>query len=79
MTTNLGSIHFDVGNLDQAYVFYERALTIKKKTLGREHAETASSYNNLDLVLQFLETKKSALCSRTSGPDRAKNTYTYII
>nr|XP_058960257.1 uncharacterized protein LOC131787183 [Pocillopora verrucosa] len=44
---NLGNLHSDLGDTDEAKDCYKRALEIRLKTLGPEHVHVASSYNNL--------------------------------
>ena len=44
---NLGEIHRQLGNLEQAKEFHQRALTIRLEKLGAKHINVATSYNNL--------------------------------
>jgi tetratricopeptide (TPR) repeat protein len=44
--------HGALGAFEQARRLFERALTIREKVLGPEHPDTATSLNNLALVLQ---------------------------
>ena len=44
---HLATVHKAEGGLDQALVFGERVLAIKKKTLGGEHPDVTASYSNL--------------------------------
>jgi tetratricopeptide (TPR) repeat protein len=40
------------GDLQEASCLYERALEIRRRTLGEEHPDTAATLNNLALPLQ---------------------------
>ena len=44
---NLGTLHSDLGDTDEAKDCYKRALEIRLKKLGPEHVDVATSYNNL--------------------------------
>ena len=50
----LGSIHQDLGDLEQAKEYTQRALTITLERLGAEHIDVATSYNNLGSIHQDL-------------------------
>ena len=43
-----------LGQYNQAKELYEKALTICKKIFGEDHADVATSYNNLALVYNTL-------------------------
>ena len=47
---NLGTVHSDLGDLEQAKENYERALTIYLKKLDPDHLDVAICYNNLGTV-----------------------------
>ena len=47
---NLGSVHRDLGDLEQAKEYYERALTIYLKKLDPDHLDVAMCYNNLGTI-----------------------------
>ena len=47
---NLGLVHSDLGDLEQAKDYHERALDINLKKLGPEHVNVATAYNNLGNV-----------------------------
>ena len=51
---NLGVVHDNLGNYEQAKKYYHRALAITLKQLGPEHVDVATSYNNLGLVHEKL-------------------------
>jgi tetratricopeptide (TPR) repeat protein len=48
----LASYRIELGAYEQALPLCERALTIRKKTLGPDHPDTAASLHNLALLLQ---------------------------
>ena len=50
----LGSVHRNLGDLQQANEYYERAVTIVLKKLSIEHFDVGTCYNNFFLVLQQL-------------------------
>ena len=43
-------MYYSLGEYNQAKDLHEKALTIRKKIFGEDHADLASSYNNLVLV-----------------------------
>ena len=51
---NLGVIHRDLGDLEQAKEYLQRALTIRLEKLGADHIDVATSYNNLGSIHQDL-------------------------
>ena len=46
----IGTVHYSLGDLQQAKECHKRALTIGLKKLGPEHVDVAESYNNLGSV-----------------------------
>ena len=44
----------DLGQYNEAKEHYEKAVIIRKKIFGEEHADVAASYNNLGIVYQDL-------------------------
>jgi len=44
---NLASVERDLGNYQQAKELHEEALCIKRKNLGEEHIQVATSLHNL--------------------------------
>ena len=44
---NLGFVHHDLGDLQQAKECHDRAFSICLKILGPKHVDLANSYNNL--------------------------------
>ena len=44
----------DLGQYNEEKEHYEKALIIRKKIFGEEHADVAASYNNLGIVYQDL-------------------------
>ena len=50
MYNNLGVVQRDLGNLQQAEEYCERALDIRLKRLGPEHVDIASTYINLGVI-----------------------------
>ena len=47
-------MYHSLGEYNQAKELHEKALIIRKKTFGEDHADVATSYNNLALVYQRL-------------------------
>jgi tetratricopeptide (TPR) repeat protein len=45
-----GSGHLHLGNYSQAFEWYQKALAIREKVLGKEHRSTATTYNNISSV-----------------------------
>ena len=43
-------MHHSLGEYNQAQELHEKALVIRKKILGEDHASIATSFNNLALV-----------------------------
>ena len=51
---HLGTVHYSLGDLQQAKECHSRALTIGMKKLGPEHVDVANSYNNLGTLYRAL-------------------------
>ena len=51
----MASVYDSLGEYNQAKELYEKALTIRKKIFGEDHADVATSYNNLALVYYNLK------------------------
>jgi tetratricopeptide (TPR) repeat protein len=49
---NLGNIYAALGDYVGARPYYEQALAIRRKVLGEEHPDTATSLNNLGRLLE---------------------------
>ena len=47
---NLGVIHQDLGDFEQAKEYHEHALAIRIEKLGAKHVAVATTYNNLGLI-----------------------------
>ena len=47
---NLGTVHYNLGDLEEAKENYERALTVYLKKLDPDHLDVAMCYNNLGNV-----------------------------
>ena len=47
---NIALVYYAKGDYPQALAFYQKALEIKEKVLGKEHLSTATTYNNLARV-----------------------------
>ena len=47
-------MYYSLGEYSQAKELHEKALTIRKKIFGEEHADVATSYSNLALVYNRL-------------------------
>ena len=61
--TNLsqrGDFYLSQDRIDDAKFFYEKALSIRERILGKEHADTISAYENLAELLIALEQYKEA-------------------
>jgi len=52
---NLATGRSDQGDLKQAKEYYERALAIMQQTLGPQHSDVASSYNNLGTIVLVIK------------------------
>ena len=52
--SNLASIYQDLGDIEQAKKYQQRALDIKVDKLGPEHVNVGTIYNNLALIYQDL-------------------------
>ena len=50
----MGIVYQDLGQYNEAKEYYEKALIIRKKIFGEEHADVAASYNNLGSFYQDL-------------------------
>ena len=50
----MASIYKDLGDLEQAKEYQQRALAIALDKLGPEHVDVATSYNNLASILKHL-------------------------
>ena len=50
-----GEVYHRLGEYNQAKELHEKALIIRKKIFGEDHADVATSYNNLALVYNRLE------------------------
>ena len=50
----MGVVYQHLGQYNEAKEYYEKALIIKKKIFGEEHADVAASYNNLGIVYRHL-------------------------
>ena len=51
---NLGEIHRQLGDLEQAKEYHQRALTIRLDKLGAKHILVISSYKKLRLIRRDL-------------------------
>ena len=60
---NLGGVHQDLGDLQQAKQYYEKALKIRTEKLGSNHVDVARSYNNLGT--EFIKTWE--ICNKPSS------------
>ena len=50
----MASVYQALGQYNEAKDYYEKALIIRKKIFGEEHADVAASYNNLGIAYQDL-------------------------
>ena len=44
---NIAGVYCTQGNYEKALEYYEKALAIREKVLGKEHSSTATTYNNM--------------------------------
>jgi len=51
---NLGSVHADLGQYNEAKQYHEKALTIREKVFGEEHPHLKASYRNLRNLHYYL-------------------------
>lgn len=58
---DLGSIYEGMGEYRRALEYGEKALTIRRRVLGEEHPDTASSYNNVGSTVGALGDHRRAL------------------
>ena len=80
----LGKDSYDIGEVDKALEYYEKALKIFLKTLGEDHPDTADTYHNLgrayrsnceyDKTLEYYE-KALALRLKKLGEEHKLNTF----
>ncbi len=58
---NLAYLYNDLGNYEEALKFYNMALDIREKILGKDHPDTATIYNNIAIVYKDLGNYEEAL------------------
>ena len=56
---NVGSVHEELGQLEQAKDYHQRSLEIRLKALCPTYVDVASSFSNLDLVFRNRTTGSS--------------------
>ena len=56
---NLANLYESQGNYAQALPFYERAIAISEKTLGKEHSVTKLYQENSELMLKDMQKKEA--------------------
>ncbi len=61
MLGNLGGVTYDLGERKQAKQLFERALAIRKKTLGKNHTRVAVSHYNISLMYLYEKDYAAAL------------------
>ena len=59
---SLGEVLRQKGDYDGALVEYRKALLIQESTLGMNHPDTATSYNNIGVALHMKGDYDGALC-----------------
>ena len=68
-------MYYSLGEYNQAKELHEKALTIRKKIFGEDHADLASSYNNLASVYnrlgKYIQSRQRT--SRKSSDDLQKD------
>jgi len=57
---NRGTVFYDMCRKKEALAWYERALVIKERTLGREHPSTQVTIENIDIIKEELRNEPSA-------------------
>lgn len=71
--TNLAYIYYDIGNYDNAYLFFQRALKIDVQVSGSNSITVSSDYYNLaDICYNMYQFSKSLLFLRKSLAIRKK-------
>ena len=83
---NLGNVHSDLGDFQEAKQYHEKALAINTEQLGSNHVDVAMSYSNLGSVHILLgnirhakQYCEMALAIRTEqlGPKRVQQSRQY--
>ncbi len=74
VVNNLGGYHLDHGNLIEAAKYFERALELKEKVLGKDSPALLRSLNNLAVVYGMLNRKADAqeMSKRSSALMKSK-------
>ena len=57
----MGNVYEDRGEYDKALEYYKLALEIQEKVLGKEHPDTAWSYNNIGWTYHLMSKYEEAL------------------
>ena len=57
---NLGLVHGNLGEFEQAKEYHERALAIGREKLGAKHVAVATTYNNLGCTIVVVLGAKGA-------------------
>lgn len=71
--TNLGHIYYDIGNYDNAYLFFRRALEIDERVFGLASVAVSSDYYNLaDVSYNMYQFSKALLYLRKALSIRKK-------
>lgn len=71
--TNLAYIYYDIGNYDNAYLFFQRALKIDVQVFGPDSITVSSDYYNLaDICYNMYQFSKALLFLRKSLAIRKK-------
>jgi tetratricopeptide (TPR) repeat protein len=61
LSNNLSEIYRAMGQLPEALMYQQKAITIQKQVLGKNHPNLAASYNNLSLIYQDMGQLPEAL------------------
>lgn len=59
---DLGLLHMEMGNLGRARTYYERALSINMKVLGKDHPDMGALHHNLGGLLKRMGDLDGAYC-----------------
>lgn len=49
------SLFQNLGEYEKALEYYMKALAIREKVLGREHPDTATTYNNIGVLYYYMQ------------------------
>lgn len=64
---NTGQVLMQLGQLEEALDYHQRGLAVRSASLGEQHPDTASSYNDLAIVYRELGRTKDAVAALESA------------